>query len=91
MELYKTPSSNKKAFLSYMKNVCNVFCATHKNKTLIEDFNIILLNDKLNDFCEMNKFENLILRNYFVLQQTFYYNKNFMTSDVYERGISDHP
>ena len=43
----------------------------------------------------MNKFEHMILKPTYLkgllfLQLILYYNQNFMTLDVYKRGISDH-
>ena len=40
----------------------NFFCPSYENITLIGDFDIKLENEKLNDFCKMNKFEYLDLK-----------------------------
>ena len=72
------------------------FCSTYENITLIGDFIMKLKNEKLNDFCEMNKFKHLkptcfkglfpstidlILTNH---------KQSFIKLDLYEPGISDH-
>ena len=65
---------------------------------LICDFNMILENKRLSDFCEMNKFEHLILkpiRFKGLLPSTIgllltNHKQSFMGSDVYKIGISDH-
>ena len=67
MGLSKPPSFNEKDFLFYLNNAYNFFCTTYENITLIGDFSIIPQNKKLNDLCEMNKFE-LTLRVYYPLQ-----------------------
>ena len=38
------------------------FCTTYENVTLIGDFNMIPENQKLSNFCEINKFEHLIFK-----------------------------
>ena len=62
MELFKPPSFNEKNFLFHLNNAYNFFCTKYKNITLIDDFNMIPKNEKLGDFCKMNKFEYLILK-----------------------------
>ena len=54
MELYKPPFFNKKDFLFHLNNAY-IFCTTR-------DFSMIPENKKLSDFCEMSKFEQLILK-----------------------------
>ena len=98
MGLYKPPSFNEKDFLFHLNNTYNFFCTTYENITLIDDFNMIPENKKLSDFCEMNKFEHLIL-----IPTCFKgrlpstidllltdHKQSFMRSNVYETGISDH-
>ena len=60
MGLYKPPFLNEKSFLFFLSNA-NVFCSTYKNITLIRDLKMKIGKKKLNDFCEMNKCEHLIL------------------------------
>ena len=60
--LYKPPSFNKKYFLLHLNNAYNFFCTTCENITLIGNFSMIPENKKLSDFCEINKFEHLILK-----------------------------
>ena len=63
---------------------------------MISDFNMIPENKKLSDFCEMNKFECLILKRTFykgLLPYTIDFllsnhKQSLMRSDVYETGIS---
>ena len=62
MGLCKPPSFNEKDFLFHLNNAYNFFSTTHENIMLIDDFNIIPENKKLSYFCEMNKFEHLILK-----------------------------
>ena len=62
MELFKPPSFNEKDFLFHLNNAYNFFCTKYENITLIDDFNMIPKNEKLGDFCKMNKFEYLILK-----------------------------
>ena len=55
-------------------------------------------NEKLNDFCDMNKFERLILKpaSFMGLSPSTIdvvltnHNQSFMKSHVYRAGISDH-
>ena len=61
MWLYKPPSFNEKDVFFHLNNAHNFFYITYENITLIDDFNMIPENKKLSDFCEMNKFERLIL------------------------------
>ena len=61
MELYKPPFFNKKDFLFHLNNAY-IFCTTYENTIMIRDFSMIPENKKLSDFCEMSKFEQLILK-----------------------------
>ena len=96
MGLYKSPSFSEKVFLFHLNNAYNFFCTTYENVTLIDDFNMIPENKKLSDFCEMNKFEHLILKPTCfkgLLPSTIdllltNYKQSFMKSYVYETGIS---
>ena len=56
MSLYKPPCLNQKYFPFHLNNICNFFCTIYENLTFIEDFNMIP------DFCEINRFEHLILQ-----------------------------
>ena len=62
MGLYKSPSFNEKDFLFHLNNAYTFFSTTHENLTLIDDSNMIPGDKKLSGFCEMNKFEYLILK-----------------------------
>ena len=62
MGLYKPPFFNEKGFLFHLNNAYSFFCTTHKNITLMGDFNMMPENKKLSSFCEMHKFEHLILK-----------------------------
>ena len=55
MGLYKPPSFNEKDFLFHVNNAYTFLCTTYENIALIGDFNMLLENQKLNDFCQMNK------------------------------------
>ena len=58
--LYKPPFLNKKDFLLHLNN--NSFCVTYESKTQIGYFNMMPEKEELNDFCEMNKFQHLVLK-----------------------------
>ena len=98
MRLYKLSSFSEKDFLFHLNNAYNFFYAIHENITLMDDFKMIPENEKLSDFCEMNKFEHLILKPACfksLLPSTIdllltSHKQSFMGSDVYETGISDH-
>ena len=62
MWLYKATWFNEKDFLFYLSNACNFFWTAYENIRLIGDLNGISENKKLNDLCEMNKSEYLILK-----------------------------
>ena len=49
----------EKDFLFRLSNAYNFFCTTFANIILISNFNMILENKNLSDFCKMNK--NLVL------------------------------
>ena len=93
MGSYKAPSFNEKDFLFYLSNTYNFFSATYENTTLINDFNMITENKRCSDFCEINKFEHLILKptcfNGLLLSTIDLlltnHKQSFMRSDVYER------
>ena len=59
------PTFNVKDFLFHLINGYKLFCSTCKNLTLNGDFNMKPENEKLNDFCDMNKFERLIFTRQF--------------------------
>ena len=96
--LYKPPSLSKKDFLFHLSNAYNFFCSTYENIALIGDFNMKPENEKLSDFCEMNKFERLILKPTCfkgLFSSTIdviltNHKQSFIKSDVYPTGISDH-
>ena len=97
MGLYKPLSFNEKGFLFYLNNAYNYFSTTYENITLIGDFRMIP-EKRISDFCEVNKFEHLILKptcfkgllpSSIDLLLTNH-KQSFMTSGVYETGISDH-
>ena len=98
MGLCKPLSFNEKDFLFHLNNVYNFFSTTLENITLMGHFNMILENKKLSDFCEMNKFEHLILKPTCfkgLLPSTIdlllsNHKQSLMRSDVYETGILDH-
>ena len=98
MGLCKPLSFNEKDFLFHLNNVYNFFSTTLENITLMGHFNMILENKKLSDFCEMNKFEHLILKPTCfkgLLPSTIdllltYHKQSFMRSNVYETVISGH-
>ena len=71
MGLYKLLSLNKIDFLFHLSNAYDFFCFNSKNITVIVDFNIKPGNGKLNDFCEMNRFEHLILNSTFFKTYSF--------------------
>ena len=56
MGLMKPQSLHEKDFLIHLNNAYNFFCSTHEN-TLIEGMKPE--TQKLNDVCEMNRFEHL--------------------------------
>ena len=74
------------------------FCSTYEDITLIGDFKMIPENKKLSDFCEMNKFEHLILKPTCFKGQLpstidlllTNHKQSFMRSDVYETAFSGH-
>ena len=82
----------------HLNNAYNFFCTTFENVTLIDDFNMIPENKKLSGFCEMNKFEHVILKTISfkgllpskIDRLLTNHNETFLISDVYEAGISDH-
>ena len=85
-------SFNEKDFQFHLNNAYD-FSARD-----ISDFNMISENKKLSNFCEMNKFEHLILKptcfrgllpSAIDLLLT-YHKQSFMRSNVFEKGISDH-
>ena len=81
----------------HLNNAYNFFCTIYENITLIGDFNMIPQNTKLSDFCEINKFEHLILKpTYFkgLFSSTIDFlltnhKQSFKRSNLYETGISD--
>ena len=81
-----------------MINAYNYFSATYENITLIGDFNIIPESKKSSDFCEINKLEHLLLKpscfkdllSSAIDLSVNDHKESFMSSDVYEAGISDH-
>ena len=96
--LYKPPSCNEKDFLFHLNNPSIFFCTTYENITLIGDFNMVPESKKLSDFCEMNKFERLMLKPTCfkgLLPSTIDLlltnrKQSFMRSDMYETSISGH-
>ena len=92
------PTFNVKDFLFHLINGYKLFCYTCKSLTLNGDFNLKPENEKLNDFCDMNKFERLILKpaSFMGLSPSTTdvvltnHNQSFMKSHVYGAGISDH-
>ena len=95
MRLYKPPSFNEEDYLFHLNNANNFFCTTYENVTLIGDFNMIPENQKLSNFCEINKFEHLIFKATcfkgllpsiidFLLTN---HKQSFMKSDFYETNI----
>ena len=62
MGLYKPPSFNENDFWFHLNNAYKFFCTTYENVMLIGNFNMIPGNKKSSNFCEMNKFEHLILK-----------------------------
>ena len=97
MRLYKPPFFNETDFLFHLNIAHNFLCTTHENITPMGDFSMID-NKKLSDFCEMNKFEHLILKPTCfkgLLPSTIdllltYHKQSFMRSNVYETVISGH-
>ena len=78
MGLYKTLSINEKDFLFHLNNAYNFFCTAQENVTLMGDFNMIPENKKLSDFCEMNKFEHLVLKPTYFKGLITLYNRSFI-------------
>ena len=98
MGLYKPRSFNEEDYLFHLNNANNFFCTTYENVTLIGDFNMTPENQKLSNFCEMNKFEHLIFKatcfkgllpSAIDLLLTNH-KQSFMKPDLYETGIWDH-
>ena len=83
VSLYKPPPLNEKDFLFHLNNGYNLFCCTYETR-------------KLNDLCEMNKLEHLILKStcftslfpstidHLILTN---HKQSFMKWDVYETAI----
>ena len=94
--LYKRPSFNEKDFLFHLNNIYNLH---HIRKYNVDrPFQYVTRKKKLSDFCEINKFEHLILKPTCfkgLLPSTIdllltNHKQSFMRSDVYEAGISHH-
>ena len=92
--LHKSPSLNQKDFLFHLNNANNFFCYTYENITLIGDFNMKSEKEKLNDICEINKWEHLMLKST-CFKSLFpstidliltNHKQSFMKWDVYEMG-----
>ena len=91
-------SLNVNDFLFCLINGYKIFCSTYKKLTLNGAFNMKPENENLNNSCEMNKFERLILKptSFKGLSPSTIdilltnHNQSFMKSDVYRAGISDH-
>ena len=98
MGLYKPPSFNENDFWFHLNNAYKFFCTTYENVMLIGNFNMIPGNKKSSNFCEMNKFEHLILKptcfkglllcTIDLLSTN--HKQSFVKLEVYETGILDH-